>query len=273
MGGQPRRVVAVGAKGLGIFYGVGGGRAISGWRVRVGRVCSQAMAHELPASVISSIGFVGRSGGQVKSLAGFKKTHHTLPDAANAVTNAFLGKICEGELAEAAEKLFQNLRVGLGYKRKEISLSVTSPLAVVAAKDFGVEIFYALEERAPERYAVTTTLRDLRDLDLAQRAEFAAIFAGRFSEISVALKKGVRVEAVIDAVEALDGEGGLGVVYPSDYRECTLRVEGVDAEVRCTGAALEVIFPRGEAPAELLTMFAAVRSAFQISKFLRGLVA
>jgi hypothetical protein len=62
-------------------------------------------------------------------------------------------------------------------------------------------------------------------------------------------------------------------VYPSDYRECTLRVEGVDAEVRCTGAALEVIFPRGEAPAELLTMFAAVRSAFQISKFLRGLVA
>ena len=136
-----------------------------------------------------------------------------------------------------------------------------------------MEIFYALEERAPERYAVTTTLRDLRDLDLAQRAEFAAIFAGRFSEISVALKKGVRVEAVIDAVEALDGEGGLGVVYPSDYRECTLRVEGVDAEVRCTGAALEVIFPRGEAPAELLTMFAAVRSAFQISKFLRGLVA
>ncbi len=230
------------------------------------------MADELPSSVIASIAFVGRSGGQVKALAGFKKGHHTQPDAANATTNAFLGKICEAEMGEEAEKLFQDVRAGLGYKRKDVTLSLTSPIAVLTARDFTVEIFYALEERDPARYAVTTTLRELRDLAVARRAEFAQIFAGKFTEISFALQKGARVEAVIDAIEALDGEGGLSVRYPSDYRDCTIRVEGVDAEVRCTGAAIEIVFPRGAAPAELIDAFAAVREAFQISKALRGLI-
>ena len=201
------------------------------------------MPDELPSRVISSIAFAGRAGGQVKALAGFKKGHHSLPDAVNAVTNGFLGKICLMELTGDAERLFQEARAGLGYKRKDIALSLTSPLAVLTARDFVVEIVYALEERDASRYGVTTTLRDLHDAGRARREEFSRIFAGRFSEISFALKKGARVEAVIDAIEALDGEGGLSVRYPSDCRDCTVQVEGVEAEVRCTGAALEVIFP------------------------------
>lgn len=230
------------------------------------------MSAELPPRVIASIAFVGRSGGQVKALGGFKKGHHSLPDAANAVTNAFLGRICDAELTEEAERLFQETRTALGYKRKDITLSVTSPMAVLTAKDFAVEILYALEEREPTRYVTTTTLRDLRDADVARRPEFVGVFSGRFSEISFGLKKGARVEAVIDAIEALEGEGGLNVTYPSDYRDCVIRVDGVDAEVRCTGASLEVIFSHGGSPAELIDAFAAVREAFQISKALGALI-
>ena len=195
-----------------------------------------------------------------------------MPDAANATTNAFLGKICDPELAEEAEKLFQDVRTALAYKRKDLALSVTSPIAVLTAKDFVVEIFYALEERDPARYAVTTTLRDLTNAELARRDEFSRIFSGKFAEISFALQKGASVEAIIDAIEALDGEGGLSVGYPSDYRHCVIRVEGVDAEVRCSGATLDVVFSRGAAPVELIDAFAAVREAFQISKALKALI-
>jgi hypothetical protein len=230
------------------------------------------MSAGLPPSVVASIAFVGRSGGQVKTLSGFKKSHHSVPDAANATTNAFLGKICQPELAEEAEALFQAVRAGLAYKRREITLTVTPPTAVLAAKDFQVEIAYALEDAEPSRYATTTTLRELRDLDLARSEAFARIFASRFAEISFTLKKGARVEAVIDAIEALDGEGGLEVRYPSDCRDCTISVSGVDAEVRCTGATLDMIFPRSAGPAELVEAFLAVRDAFQISKPLAGLI-
>jgi hypothetical protein len=227
---------------------------------------------ELPSRVVAGISFVGRAGGFVKGLSGFKKGHHSVPDAANAATNAFLGKICERELADEAEKLFQDLRAGLGYKRKEFALSVTSPLAMLGAKDFTVEIYYALEEREPARYAVTTTLRGLMSAGLARTEAFARIFSGRFSEISFVLKKGANVEAVIDAIEELDRDDGLTVTYPSDYRDCTVSVEGVDATVRCTGPMLEIVFPRAGGPAELIEAFAAVREAFRISKGLSGLI-
>ena len=230
------------------------------------------MSVELPPRVVASIAFVGRSSGQVKALGGFKKGHHSLPDAANAVTNAFLGKICAAELSAEAERLFQAARSGLGYKRKDLVLSVASPLATLTTKDFTVEIVYALDEHEATRYSVLTTLRELREAEFLRRESLSQLFPGAFSEICFSLVKGARVEAVIDAIESLDGEGGLTVNYPSDCRDCTIRVAGVDADVRCTGATLDVIFSRGGAPAELIDAFANVREAFQINKVLSGLI-
>jgi hypothetical protein len=230
------------------------------------------MSDEIPARIITSIAFVGRSGGQVKALGGFKKSHHSVPDAANAVTNGFLGKICGTELADEAERLFLAIRAGLEYKRKDIALAVMSPLATLTAKDFTLEIAYTLDEREPARFAVTTTLRELREVEVARGEAFSRIFAGMFSEICLALQKGARVENVIDVIEGLDGEGGLSVNYPSDYSQCVIRVDGVDADVRCTGATLDLIFSRSGSPAELIDAFASVREAFQISKALRALV-
>ncbi|MBI5688764.1 MAG: hypothetical protein HZC55_01610 [Verrucomicrobia bacterium] len=230
------------------------------------------MSGAIPNSVIAEIGFIGRSGGGLKGLAGFRKGHHSVPDAVNGTTTAFLGKICEGELAAQAEALFQQVRTGLGYKRKQVSLSVVSPRATLAAKDFAVEILYALEPQDPGQFTVTTELREVRSAELLRTAEFGAIFAGKFSEILFGLRKGVAVEAVIDAIEALDGEGGLKVDYPSDCRTCTISVAGVAATVRCTGAALEIGFPRAGGPAELVEAFAEVREAFQISRVLRTML-
>lgn len=230
------------------------------------------MAQSLPSSIVSEIAFVGRAGGAVKALSGFKKGRHTLPDATNATTNAFLGKICEAELAADAEKLFQAVRTGLSYKRKDVSLTVASPAAVLTSKDFSLEIFYALEESDPSRYGVTTTMRELKNVELARTTEFSGIFSGRFAEILFALKKGTSVEAVIDAIEAIGPEGGLDVTYPSDCRECEITVTGVDACVRFTGASLDVVFARGGSPAELIDAFADVRGAFAISKVLAGLI-
>lgn len=215
---------------------------------------------------VSRISLVGRSSGAVKNLAGFKKQHHTVPDAVNAATSAFLGKLCASELTEEAEALFQRAKAAFGYKRTELALEVTSPAAVLTARDFTLELAYALEKADPAAYEVTRTLHSLRDGELVQQSEFNTLFAGMFTGIVFGLAKGVKVEAVIDAVEARGGEGGLTVNYPSDCRDCTLLVEGVSAEVVCDGATLEMRFPRAGAPAELVDAFVAVRSAFALTK-------
>lgn len=228
------------------------------------------MADELPSNIVAGIAFVRRSAGRVNALGGFKKSHHTIPDTANAVTNGFLGKICAPELTEEAENLFQAVRKALAYKRTEVSLSVSSPAAVLTTKDFVVEYLYALQESEPSCYDVTTTLHTLRNPELARTEEFAGIFSGWFTELSFGLAKGAKVEAVVDAIEALDG--ALEVSYPSDCSDCQISVTGVDATVRCTPSSLEIIFPRGGSPRELMDQFAEVRNAFAITRELSGLI-
>jgi len=230
------------------------------------------MPAEPSNSIVAALSFVGRSGGAVKSLPGFQKNRHTLPSAVTPATSAFLAKLCEAELTGHAESFFQRAREALAYKRREISLSVASPTAVLTAKDFSLELAYSLESADPARYLVTHTLRDLRDAEIVRRTEFDAVFAGLFTDLSFALRKGVRVEAVIDLVEALDADAGLAVAYPSDCRDCTLTVPGVAAEVRCTGASLDLVFPAAGSPAELLDGFAVVRAAFALSPELATLL-
>lgn len=230
------------------------------------------MTENFPSSVIAGVSFIGRRDGLVKNLQGFKKGHHTLPDAANSATTAFLGKICEPELTAEAEKLFQATREGLDFKRKDLSLHVASPAAVLTTKDFVVEILYALDAAAPAQFSVVTTLHSLKNAELVRTEEFERIFSAMFTELSFALKKGVKIEAVIDVIEALEGEGGLEVSYPSDCHECVIRVADVPAEVRCGGGSLELIFPRPGSPRELIDAFATVRGAFRVSRELAGMI-
>jgi hypothetical protein len=215
---------------------------------------------------VSQVSLLGHSSGAVKNLAGFRKAHHTVPDAVNAVTTAFLGKLCAVELAEEGEDYYQRAKEALGYKRADLALDVTSPTAVLTAKDFTLEIAYALERDDPAGYRVSRTLHSLRSGGLVELEEFDRLFAGVFTAIVFTLAKGVKVEAVIDAVEARPAGDALRVSYPSDCRHCTLAVEGVAAEVMCDGTTLEMRFPRAGSPREMLTAFLAVRSAFALTK-------
>lgn len=219
-----------------------------------------------PQAYLSQISLIGRGGGAFKTLRGFDKSRHTVPDAVNPATNGFLARLAAPELAAEAEDFFQRARVALDYKRKDLSLDVTSPLAVLAARDFTLEIAYALEDEEPAMYTITRTLHSLRSSALVEVPAFDGLFAGGFTGIVFSLVKGVRVEAVIDAVEGLDEEAGLQVTYPSDCRDCTLSVEGVGAEVICDGATVEMRFPRAGSPRELIAAFAAVRDAFALTK-------
>lgn len=219
-----------------------------------------------PASYISRLSFVGQSSGAVKQLGGFRPRHHSVPDAVNATTTAFLARLCGAELAEEAEGFFQRAKAALGYKRADLALAVTSPAAVLTARDFTLELDYALTPDDPARYVVTRTLHDVEGAAAVASAGLNTVFAGQFDRMVFALARGVRVEAVIDAVEAREGEGGLTVRYPSDCRQCVLAVAGVAAEVGCDGATLAMRFPRAGAPRELVAEFAAVREAFALTK-------
>lgn len=221
---------------------------------------------EDPETYVAEVRLLGGGEtGKLKLLSGFKKGRHSVPDSVNAATEAFLGRLCAEELTDESEEWFQRARSDLAYKRKEVTLDVSGSVAVLSAVDFVFEINYRLNSRDPGVYVKSTVLHQLKPGRLGDE-RFENLFAGQFNEIVFDLTKGVSVEAVVDAVEELDGATGLAVEYPSDCASCVLTVEGIEAEVHCDGSSLSMVFPRAGGPSELVEAFAAVRHAFVISK-------
>lgn len=232
---------------------------------------------------IQHVRLTGRTRGLVKNLGGFSKKHHNVPDYASAAANAFLGKLCADELTADAEAFFQKTRATFAYKRKDISLDVTSPAAVLTARHFTLEWLYALDETAPAEWTLTHTLHTIdfttdTDPTPERAAAFDDLFAGMFDSMVFTLTKGAQVESVIDAIESLDpaetsspntpddATAPLTVTYPSNCATCTLRVEGVPAEVVFNGNELSMVFPRAGTPRQLIEAFATVRHAFSLTK-------
>ncbi len=258
--------------GSSVLPGAGAGEAIlnqGGLRAwRVAQSFHAAGAVQDPFSKISQVRLAGGGGGAVKALGGFDKSRHSVPDAVNAATTGFLARLCAAELAEEAEGMFQRARSALGYKRAGITLEVGPGSATLTTKDFCWELGYALEERDPSRYTLARSLHGLHSAELVRLEAFNTLFAGQFDAVVFELARGVRVEAVIDAVEALDREveTALAVAYPSDCSRCELTVPGVAARVECDGATLALRLSRAAAPDECLREFDAVRSAFRLSR-------
>lgn len=215
--------------------------------------------------VISRLSFQAKSGGRVKLLPGFDKSRHTLPDAVNAATTGFLAKICLKELEDEAESLFQRARAAFDYKRREISLSISSPTAELTTVDFVLEFAYALDEEEPSDWVLTRTLHPKCSEDFLKRPECDGLFAATFASLVFTLEKGSSVEAVIDAIEAAPPERGLKVAYPSDCEHCDITAEDVDAAIHFTGSTLEMVFPRNGSPRELLEGFLALRHRFTLA--------
>jgi hypothetical protein len=221
---------------------------------------------EFSPTTLAALHLSGRSMGVVKRLQGFRKDRHTVPDAINSATQAFFARLCADELAEEGEQWFQRAKAALEYKRRDLTLTLGSASAELTAKDFAFEISWALKVDDPGEYVITRTLRDFTAAEFVLGAGCHEVFAGTFTDIVFTLKRGVAVEAVIDAVEALPDSSAMTVSYPANAAECTLLVTGVDATVRCTGATLELIFPRAGSPRELIEAFGRVRSAFRFTQ-------
>ncbi|MDR1817083.1 MAG: hypothetical protein LBR07_02675 [Puniceicoccales bacterium] len=237
---------------------------------------------------LSQVRWTHAARGLFKNLAAFDKKRHTPPTAATPAAAAFLAKLTEQELAAEAEQFFQRTRVALNYKRKEITLSAGGGAAVLQTKDFLLEWDYAVAPDAPEEWVLTRALHGVRSGNILALAEFDDLFAGSagFSALEFQLEKPVRVEDVIDVVEALDTDAAnasaaasdatgaaagapntaLRVEYPSDCSQCELHVEGVEAKVVFTGATLRMEFPAQDTPNALAEQFLRVRTAFALTK-------
>ncbi len=218
-----------------------------------------------------SLALVGRVWGEVRKLPAFDKKRHRVPDQANPATQAFLEKLCEQELVEEAEALFQASRRSFGYKRRDLSLEAGAGFARLETRDFVLELRYELDAEDPSNYSLETSLTSAASRDLLESEVFDAAIGSRFDRLRCGLRGKVSVEATIDALED-DESGDIEADYPSDCAYCVARIGGMDAEIFLDGTLLEIRFPRLSSAGDLLLAFEAIGDRFERNEILRELL-
>ena len=212
------------------------------------------MSHSSSAEV-GNVHLLGSKPGNVKNLSGFRKGFHkvpaTLPDA---MFERQFGPMAEPDLDKLARELFEKLRAGRGYKRKEINLNLDAPTATLTTSDFTLDLTYSPDPADPGDYALTYDLHSIRDIAVFGDGSLNDVFAGIFNRVSFSFGQSIDMENLIDELEDAPG-GSASLRYPPDCSECIVQLPGYAGVVRVTPRQLEVVSPAGASPAELVKTF------------------
>ena len=181
------------------------------------------------------------------------------------------GAMAEPDLDRLARELFEKLRAGRGYKRKEINLNLDSPTATLTTTDFTLDLSYAPDAADPGDYALTYDLHSIRDITVFADGSLNDVFTGVFNRVSLSFGEAIDMEDAIDELEDAPG-GAANLRYPPDCSECTVQLPGLVGVVRLTPRQLEVVSPAGASPAELVKTFVAASEVLAANPTLERLL-
>ena len=208
-----------------------------------------------PSAEVRNVHLLGSKPGNVKNLTGFRKGFHKVPATwPDAMFERQFGAMAEPDLDKLARELFEKLRAGRGYKRKEINLNLDAPTATLTTTDFTLDLTYSLDPADPGDYMLTHDLHSIRDIAVFADGSLNDVFAGVFNRVSFSFGQAIDMEDLIDELEDAPG-GSASLRYPPDCSECVVQLPGYTGVVRVTPRELEVVSPAGASPAELVKTF------------------
>lgn len=190
----------------------------------------------------------------IKSLSGFRKGMHRVPDSINNATEKFLSKISEKEIREESESIFQNLKSSLRYKRKDIELNYGDGSASIVGKDFDIDITISQNREDPSEYVLQVELKNIRSPEVIVLDILNDIFSSAFNSLNFEFHQPIDVEDIIDKVEGINNDD-ISIDYPADYSYCRIFVKGLDANIEIDSSLFKIIKNRSSSPKKLLDSF------------------
>jgi hypothetical protein len=203
---------------------------------------------------LKRIFFSREESGNIKSLSGFKKGFHRVPERITRATESFLSDISATEIKDEAENIFQRLKASLNYKRRDIELNYGDGSASIIAKDFDVDIFISQNSADPSEYVLQVELKNIRSPEIIVSDTLNKIFSREFDSLTFEFKDAIRIEDIIDKIEALDNDN-ISIDYPGDYDYCKISIEGLYSEIEITSSSFKIVNPAPTSPKKLLDSF------------------
>lgn len=192
---------------------------------------------------------------QIRSLSGFIKGSHRVPDSNNSATESFVQRVSQKQIEEEIEEIHGQIRAHMKYKRKD--LLVDSGHIVTPDFEFWVECSQDSED--PALAVISRRLTNISP-QIIEDDGFNEVFERSFEEITFEFSKAVDVADLIDQLEELDMDK-IELDYPANCSYCDLTIEGSDLEIRIAEHSLTLHAPRTMAPKQLVQSFFSVQKA------------
>lgn len=195
------------------------------------------------------------------AIAGFdRKRGHRVPEGISARATAFLRTLAAPDVAREIEDRFTALRRGLGYKRRQLEVTLAPEAAAIATPDFEFHLVVAQDPHDPACARFRRTIQGVRAPSVVASPAFAGAFADGFDGLDLALEGRIDVEALIDHLEDHEPPG-----WSLDYghQATTLRLAhpALPLAVHVTPERVRLAGPRPQAPEVLLAAADAVLGA------------
>ncbi|MEZ5277381.1 MAG: hypothetical protein R3F07_13445 [Opitutaceae bacterium] len=154
------------------------------------------------------------------------------------------GKWVSSEVEERAERLFREIRTGLGLKRKALAFSCEDGTAVIRTPGFTVTLWIDQDPDDPKAYRIGIEVGSITDSDLVRRKAFTGIFRLMCQSVVFDFPQAIDLEATIDRIEESDRLAPF-LDYSADCSWLKLRVDGSAIEMTLQSHQARFSMPRG----------------------------
>ena len=199
----------------------------------------------------------GSESGLVRNLPGFVKGRHKEPSEVNGYHGRWIKEIATDLLRQELDAVASRLKKLLRFKRTDIvHATVEDGIGELATRHFDYIIELGQDPRDPRGYVLQRRLENFSGSpEVLSRPDFDACFVSAFHSVVLPLCGPLRVEDVIDRIEAIDDPSLIEVDYDSsDLSRCVVKLPEFQGDIVVTAKELQIRSPSASAPSVLLSL-------------------
>lgn len=146
------------------------------------------------------------------ALPGFDRARgHRLPDAVTPRATAFVRRLATALVEEELEACHGALRARLGYKRRQLRVTIDADAAAIATPDFELHFVVLQDPEDPARVLLRRMIQGVQTPSVLGSAGFAEVFGGLFGGgfdgLDLSAWQRIDVAGLIDALEDREPPG------------------------------------------------------------------
>jgi len=195
------------------------------------------------------------------ALPGFEKRRgHRVPDSLSPGATAFVRRLSAEEVEREIEACHAALRAKLGYKRRQLSVTVHADGASILTPDFEFHLVVEQDPEDPGRVCLRRTIQGAQTPAILASPSFAEAFGSGFDGLDLSVAQRIDVAGLIDAIEERE-PAGWTLDYGYEARSLKLTSPRMPLAVHVTAERVRLVGARPQAASLLLEAADAAVSA------------